>query len=90
MADAKDTEDMRNDLEAPVVARHPPIRRILNALRKAGASDAAMSGSGSTVFGLFGSHASASKAARALTSRSQRTAVTRTLNRRQYQKLAGI
>lgn len=42
-----------NDLEAPVVARHPDIGRLVARLRDAGATLAAMSGSGSACFGLF-------------------------------------
>jgi 4-diphosphocytidyl-2-C-methyl-D-erythritol kinase len=44
---------LRNDFEAPVVAKHPEIGRIRDALYAHGAVYAAMSGSGSTVFGLF-------------------------------------
>ncbi len=43
----------RNDLEAPVAARHAAIRTIVERLRAAGAQHAAMSGSGSACFGLF-------------------------------------
>ncbi len=42
-----------NDLEAPVAARHPEIRAIVERLRGAGATLAAMSGSGSACFGVF-------------------------------------
>lgn len=42
-----------NDLEAPVLARHPAVGELLDRLRGAGASIARMSGSGSTVFGVF-------------------------------------
>ena len=42
-----------NDLERPVAARHPAIARLVARLRAAGAYHAAMSGSGSAVFGLF-------------------------------------
>lgn len=42
-----------NDLEAPVVGRHPEIGRIVERLRGAGARLAAMSGSGSACVGLF-------------------------------------
>ena len=45
--------ELVNDLQAPVAAHHPEIARIVGALRAAGASHAAMSGSGSAVFGLF-------------------------------------
>jgi len=42
-----------NDLEGPVAARHPEIRVIVERLRAAGATMAAMSGSGSACFGMF-------------------------------------
>lgn len=42
-----------NDLEPVVAARHPEIAELANALRLAGASPAMMTGSGSTVFGVF-------------------------------------
>jgi 4-diphosphocytidyl-2-C-methyl-D-erythritol kinase len=77
-----------NDLEAPVVARHPDIGRIISALRRQGASQAALSGSGSAVFGLFTGRAAALVAARALERRSRRVLVTRTLNRPKYHALA--
>ena len=45
--------DVPNDLEAPVSRRHPEIARCIQSLRDAGARSAGMSGSGSTVFGVF-------------------------------------
>jgi 4-diphosphocytidyl-2-C-methyl-D-erythritol kinase len=42
-----------NDLEAPVIARHEMIGNIKDQLLDFGAGYAAMSGSGSTVFGIF-------------------------------------
>jgi 4-diphosphocytidyl-2-C-methyl-D-erythritol kinase len=42
-----------NDLEAPVIASHELIGNIKDQLLDFGASYAAMSGSGSTVFGIF-------------------------------------
>jgi 4-diphosphocytidyl-2-C-methyl-D-erythritol kinase len=77
-----------NDLEAPVVARHPEIGRIISALERAGASQAAMSGSGSAVFGLFSSRPAAIRAAASFASTSPRALVTRTLKRQTYQTLA--
>jgi|SRR5689334_13760031 len=79
-----------NDLERVVSDRHPPIARIVSRLRSAGAAHAAMTGSGSTVFGLFESERRAARAARAIASRSRLTYVTTTLNRVQYQRLAAI
>lgn len=55
-----------NELEAPVVARHPEIGELKERLRAAGAFAASMSGSGSSVFGLFASAASAQRALAAL------------------------
>jgi 4-diphosphocytidyl-2-C-methyl-D-erythritol kinase len=55
-----------NELEPPVVARHPEIGELVVRLRAAGAFAAAMSGSGSSVFGLFASAASAQRALAAL------------------------
>ena len=45
--------NLRNDLEPAVAGHHPTIGRIKQALMDAGAVVAAMSGSGSAVFGLF-------------------------------------
>lgn len=80
--------ELVNDLEGPVVAHHPEIGRIISALRRQGASPAAMSGSGSAVFGLFPLRRDAVRAAKGLASASRRTLVTRTLNRQKYQTLA--
>src|SRR4051794_39051708 len=85
---ASDERRRVNDLEAPVAARHPEIGRIISALRRAGASQAAMSGSGSAVFGLFFSRAAAIRAAKRLASPSRRTLLSRTLNHQTYQRLA--
>ena len=80
----------QNDLQAPVAARHPEIARSVRALARAGAFHAAMSGSGSAVFGLFEHRPAAERAARRLEGPRQRTLVTRTMNRAAYQRLAGI
>ena len=85
---ASDGRSRRNDLEAPVAARYPEIGRIISALRRAGASHAAMSGSGSAVFGLFSSRPAAIRAAKRLTSPARRTLLSRTLNHQTYQRLA--
>lgn len=52
-----------NDFEEPVGRRHGEIAPMLEALRACGASPALMSGSGSTVFGVFADGASAAAAA---------------------------
>ena len=60
------TTPLVNDLEAPVAARHPVIAHLKQRLIDRGALMAAMSGSGSTVFGVFRSAAAAGRAARAM------------------------
>lgn len=86
--DASRSRGPQNDLQAPVAARHPRIASAVRRLRGLGAHDAAMSGSGSAVFGLFAGEAAARRAASALRGRSCSTLVTRTLTRRQHRALA--
>jgi len=69
-----------NDLQRPVVARHPSIGTLVRRLGKQRAFYAAMSGSGSAVFGLFHSAALARSAASALSGRGVTTWITRTLS----------
>jgi 4-diphosphocytidyl-2-C-methyl-D-erythritol kinase len=54
-----------NDLERPVIERHPVIGKLIAQLTKGGAAMSAMSGSGSTVFGIFTTAEAAEKALRA-------------------------
>ncbi len=56
-----------NDFEKPVFAAHSEIRALKDALVKAGALFALMSGSGSSVFGFFQDKSAAHKAADAFT-----------------------
>jgi 4-diphosphocytidyl-2-C-methyl-D-erythritol kinase len=78
---------LRNDLEAPVVRHHPTIGRIRQALLDAGAVMAAMSGSGSAVFGLFERADAARRTARDLARPGWRVVATRTLTRQEYRRL---
>jgi 4-diphosphocytidyl-2-C-methyl-D-erythritol kinase len=87
---ASPQDDLVNDLEPAVAARHPEIAGIVRAMRRAGASQAAMTGSGSTVFGLFAGERIARSAARVLDAQRGTALVTRTLNRLTYQRLAGV
>jgi 4-diphosphocytidyl-2-C-methyl-D-erythritol kinase len=82
--------ELQNDLQGPVAARHPEIARIVSALGKAGAFHAAMSGSGSAVFGLFKVRQAAERAVRTLGKTGARALLTRTVNRAAYQRVAGI
>src|SRR6476646_2609876 len=52
-ADERSSLPGAKDLERVVAPRHPQIARLAAKLRRAGARQAAMSGSGSAVFGLF-------------------------------------
>lgn len=77
---------MINDLEPPVVRRHPEITTLKAILREAGAVAAAMSGSGSAVFGLFRSRAAAKSALKPLSKGGARSLLTRTLTRGEYER----
>lgn len=55
-----------NDLEGPVLRRHPSVRELKDRMLEEGALLASMSGSGPTMFGVFASGAMAEKAARAI------------------------
>ena len=78
-----------SDLEAPVARRHPGIGDMIEALRKEGALGAAMTGSGSAVFGLFSEGATA-RAARRLQRPDWLVLVTRTLGRRVAARRIGL
>ena len=56
-------EVLSNDLEPVTCTRFPLVRELKEMLKAAGASGSLMSGSGSTVFGLFADEAAAQKAA---------------------------
>jgi 4-diphosphocytidyl-2-C-methyl-D-erythritol kinase len=71
-----------NDLEAPVVGRHPQLSEIRERLAGAGAAASAMTGSGSAMFGLFASEARAKQAGAALRDPRWRVVLTRTATRR--------
>jgi len=77
---------LRNDLEIPVVRHHPAIGRIRQSLLDAGASFAAMSGSGSAVFGLFERGDAARRTANDLARPGWLSLHTRTLSRRDYSR----
>lgn len=75
---------LRNDLEPAVVRHHPTVVRIKQALIDAGAAFAAMSGSGSAVFGLFERPEAARRTAADLSRPGWLVLATRTLSRREY------
>lgn len=81
--------ELRNDLEVPVTARHPEVGRLVRRLRREGAAYAAMSGSGSAVFGLF-ARGSGADAAATLQRPDVSALVTRTLTARQALTLSRV
>tara|TARA_B100000029_G_scaffold513374_1_gene612799 strand:- start:3240 stop:3926 length:687 start_codon:yes stop_codon:yes gene_type:complete len=72
---------LSNDLQVPVVKKHPAIGEMIEHLRMVGAHVAAMSGSGSAVFGLFDTQYDAVVARRRIRKVGWRTWVTRTISR---------
>jgi 4-diphosphocytidyl-2-C-methyl-D-erythritol kinase len=70
-----------NDFERPVIERHPVIGTLIGELTQLGALMSAMSGSGSTVFGIFPTSSAAGRASRALRQAGARTLVVRFLPR---------
>ena len=75
---------MINDLEAPIARRYPEIEQMKLALRRSGALAAAMSGSGSTVFGLFQNKRDATMAVDRLSSSGWRALLTESLGHGEY------
>lgn len=81
---------MVNDLEPPVVRRHPEITEMKIALKEGGAVASSMSGSGSAVFGLFRTRAAAVRMLGPLAKGGARTHLTRTLTRGEYERRSRV
>jgi 4-diphosphocytidyl-2-C-methyl-D-erythritol kinase len=75
---------IQNDFEQVVFPEYPELSEIKKALVRAGAKYASLSGSGSTLYGLFASRAEARAAAKKLRTQGWAAQVTATLARRQY------
>jgi 4-diphosphocytidyl-2-C-methyl-D-erythritol kinase len=75
---------MINDLEGPIARHHPEIDQMKAAVRRAGALAAAMSGSGSTVFGLFQRRRDATAAVGRLSASGWRVVLTESIGREEY------
>jgi 4-diphosphocytidyl-2-C-methyl-D-erythritol kinase len=78
-----------NDLEIPVLARHPLLNQIKHRLIEAGASGVLMSGSGSTIFAIFESDKARSEAQADLSKHGWWCEPARTLGRAEYHQLLG-
>jgi len=86
-AEAFDTRhsELKNDLELGVFAKHPEVERVKNALLELGAVNAAMSGSGASVFGIFDKQETRQAAIEALaTEQSWRKFAVSTISRSEY------
>jgi 4-diphosphocytidyl-2-C-methyl-D-erythritol kinase len=77
---------IENDFERVVFPQYPELREVKRVLERAGALWASLSGSGSTIYGLFDSRGAAEKAAAILQKKGTSAQVTTTLTRRQYWK----
>jgi 4-diphosphocytidyl-2-C-methyl-D-erythritol kinase len=75
---------IENDFEQVVFPEYPELSEVKRALLRAGARYASLSGSGSALYGLFGSRAEAAKAAVRLRSEGWAAQVTGTVSRRAY------
>src|SRR5688500_12874201 len=79
---------MINDLEVQIARHHPEIDQMKAALRRAGALAAAMSGSGSAVFGLFQKRRDAAAAVDRLAGSGWRVLLTESMGRGEYARLS--
>ncbi len=79
---ATDPVVLANDLQAPVGRRHPVVLEAIAALDNAGARAAVMSGSGSSVFGVF-AESGVNRAARRVARPDWQVVATSTLSRRE-------
>ena len=77
---------IENDFESVVFPKYPAIREVKRALERSGAKYVSLSGSGSTVFGLFADQESAAKAAEKLIESGVPAQATVTLPRERYWK----
>ncbi|HVM92504.1 MAG TPA: hypothetical protein VMT67_06810 [Terriglobales bacterium] len=81
---------IENDFERVVFSQIPELRDIKRALVRAGSKYASLSGSGSTLYGLFETEKTAVKAARELREAGFRARATRTLTRRECRKWSQV
>ena len=73
-----------NDFEKVVFPKHPELAQVKRVMEAAGALFASLSGSGSSLYGLFGSSEAAEEAAAKLQAGGTRSLVTSTVARREY------
>lgn len=81
---------LANDLQPAVAGRHPDIAVMVERLQRTGALLAAMTGSGSVVYGLYRRRPEAEAARQAVRRRGWRTALTRTIGRAEFARLTAV
>ena len=77
---------IENDFESVVFPKHPAIREVKRALERSGARYVSLSGSGSTVYALFGDKQDAARTAKSLVDKGIPAHATVTLPRSSYWK----
>jgi 4-diphosphocytidyl-2-C-methyl-D-erythritol kinase len=75
---------IENDFERVVFPQYPELRDVKRVLEREGAKYASLSGSGSTVYGLFETGEAAEKAAAKLEAKGVPASATRTVDRAEY------
>jgi 4-diphosphocytidyl-2-C-methyl-D-erythritol kinase len=75
---------IENDFERVVFPQYPELRDVKRVLEREGADYASLSGSGSTMYGLFRTRERAVQAAERMSAEGLATTVTETLPRSQY------
>jgi len=75
---------IENDFERVVFPQYPELRDVKRVLEREGADYASLSGSGSTMYGLFRTPERAAKAAERMSAEGLATTVTETLPRNEY------
>jgi 4-diphosphocytidyl-2-C-methyl-D-erythritol kinase len=81
---------IENDFEKVVFPKYPELRDIKGALERVGSKYASLSGSGSTLYGLFRSSAEAAKAAGRLRKQGLKAVATSRLTRQKYWQQSSV
>jgi 4-diphosphocytidyl-2-C-methyl-D-erythritol kinase len=85
------SSELKNDFEPHVFAAHPEIRRVKDTLLELGAANAALSGSGASVFAVFDKKEARQAAEKALDSESTwRKFAVSTVSRSEYREALGL
>ena len=77
---------IENDFESVVFPKHPSLREVKRVLERSGAEYVSLSGSGSTIYGLFAKGSKAVSAARGMSRTGVQAQAWKTLPRDQYWK----